>query len=127
MNITVYPLPGLNVAAIETDVVLIADAQSALDLLATVRYSEASDIGALMLPKAALTEDFFSLRTGLAGEILQKFVNYYMKLAIIGDFSGYTSKALRDFIGESNRGRDIFFAATQKDALALLESACAQG
>lgn len=123
MTITLCPLDGLTAAVIETEAALIVDAQSALDLIANVRFSEASDIDALVLPKSALAEDFFRLRTGLAGEILQKFINYYMKLAIIGDFSGYTSEALRDFIRESNRGKDIFFAATRKEALALLQSA----
>ena len=34
-----------------------------------------------------------------------------MKLAIIGDFSGYTSKPLRDFIYESNNGNQVFFVS----------------
>ena len=37
----------------------------------------------------------------IAGDILQKFVNYGIKFAIFGDFTGYTSKPLKDFIYES--------------------------
>ena len=44
----------------------------------------------------------------MAGEILQKFINYHVKIAIYGDYSVYTSKPLRDFIYESNHGKDVF-------------------
>lgn len=46
-----------------------------------------------------------------------------MKLAIVGDFSGYTSKSLRDFIHESNNGRDIFFASSEEEAVRMLTEA----
>ena len=46
--------------------------------------------------------------------------NYGAKLAVYGDYSGYTSKPLRDFIRESNRGRDIFFPATRQEAILRL-------
>lgn len=60
------------------------------------------------------------LSTGMAGEILQKFVTYGIKLAIIGDYSMYTSKPLRDFIYESNKGDHMFFTATEDEAIAKL-------
>ncbi|HQE49580.1 MAG TPA: DUF4180 domain-containing protein, partial [Fervidobacterium sp.] len=60
----------------------------------------------IVINKEAICEEFFDLSTRLAGEILQKFVNYNIKIAIVGDFSKYTSKSLRDFIinrrGDSN-------------------------
>lgn len=99
----------------------IADVQSALDLIMAARYDTNCD--GVILEKSALTEDFFVLSTGLAGELLQKFVNYGMKLAIVGDFSGYTSKPLRDFIYESNKGKAIFFTATVEQAAARLAKA----
>ena len=73
--------------------------------------------------REAITGDFFVLSTGIAGEILQKFVNYGFKLAVYGDFTHETSAALQDFIRESNEGRDIFFqpdanSATEKLARA---------
>ena len=70
--------------------------------------------------KDALTPDFFVLSTRIAGEILQKFINYQFKFAIVGDFSGYTSKPLKDFIYESNKGRDIFFVSSEEDAIEKL-------
>ena len=65
----------------------------------------------VVIPADRLALDFFQLRTGLAGEILQKFVNYGLRLAIIGDLSAFTanSAALRDLINESNRGNSVWF------------------
>ncbi|MEW9307387.1 MULTISPECIES: DUF4180 domain-containing protein [Labrys] len=65
------------------------------------------------IPVARLVDDFFRLRTRLAGAVVQKFVNYRLRLAVIGDISAWVaeSDALRDFVREANRGRDICFAA----------------
>ncbi len=57
------------------------------------------------------------LSKGLAGEILQKFINYQVKFAIYGDYSKYTSKPLKDFIYESNNGKDIFFVENEEEAM----------
>ena len=69
------------------------------------------------MDKKSIIEDFFILSSGLAGEILQKFINYGGKIAIYGDFSKYTSKPLKDFIYESNKGRDVFFVTTKEEAI----------
>lgn len=61
------------------------------------------------------------LKSGFAGEILQKFSNYRMKLAIIGDFSEIKSKSLRDFIRESNNRRTISFVSSIEEALFILD------
>ena len=95
----------------------IETAQDLLDLFVQARYECGSD--RLIVHKESLGEDFFNLRTGVAGELLQKCSNYRMRLAIVGDFSGYTSKSLRDFIYESNNGKDIFFVATEEEAMEL--------
>ena len=106
------------ITAVRTDETVIRSAQDALDLIASARYE--TGCGALILPKEALDEDFFRLPTGLAGEVLQKFVNYQMRLAVVGDFSRYTSTNLLDFLGESNRGRSVCFVPTEAEALAWL-------
>ncbi|MCI9136421.1 MAG: DUF4180 domain-containing protein [Lachnospiraceae bacterium] len=59
--------------------------------------------------KEAVTDDFFVLSTRLAGEILQKFINYGVRFAVYGDFSAYTSKSWKDFVYECNRGKDVYF------------------
>lgn len=105
---------GMQIAYIPETELLITDTQSALDLMATIHYE--TGCNRIILNKASICEDFFILSTCLAGEILQKYINYNVKLAIIGDYSSYTSKPLHDFIYESNRGKDIFFVSTLEDA-----------
>ena len=109
---------GIDIAVISSDERVITDVQSALDLIMSVKYETGAE--RLVLPKELVCEDFFILSTGIAGEILQKFINYHMKAAICGDYSHYTSKPLKDFIYESNQGRDIFFPATQEEAIRML-------
>ena|SRR5574344_1230798 len=71
-------------------------------------------------PEMTVPISYQFLSTRIAGEILQKFINYQFKFAIVGDFSGYTSKPLKDFIYESNKGRDIFFVSSEEDAIEKL-------
>ena len=99
--------------------ILITGGSSAMDLLASVRYE--TGCSAMVLHKEQLAEDFFRLSSGIAGEVLQKFVNYQMRLAIVGDFSHYTSKPLRDFIYESNNGTQVGFQPTVEAAQAWLD------
>lgn len=74
----------------------------------------------IALNKDVITDDFFVLSSCLAGEILQKFINYGVRLAIYGDLSVYTSKPLRDFIYESNKGKDFYFQPDDESAVARL-------
>lgn len=106
------------VAVLCGESVMITDADSALDVLMTAKYDYHAD--RIAVSKNLICEDFFELRTGIAGELLQKFINYHGKLAVYGDFSGYTSKALHDFLYESNHGRDIFFVNTKQEAIRKL-------
>jgi hypothetical protein len=96
----------------------IKDVQDVLDLMATARYY--SDGDAIIICKESLSEEFFNLKTRFAGEVLQKFVNYNMKIAVVGDFSQYTSKSLQDFIYECNNGRHIFFKKSIEEAVGAL-------
>ncbi|MCC8434884.1 DUF4180 domain-containing protein [Brevibacillus sp. M2.1A] len=118
MNITKIEAGGKNIAIVSGGEVIIEDVQSALDLIATVHYQ--ADSERIILNKSLLNESFFDLKTRLAGEILQKFINYRVKVAIVGDFSVYTSKSLKDFIYESNNGNDIFFLPTEEQAIEKL-------
>lgn len=110
-----------DIALVITDEIVLKDAQSALDLIATVQYE--TDFDKLIVSKSCVVDDFFVLSTGIAGEILQKFINYRTKLAIVGDYSKHTSKPLKDFIYESNKGNSIFFVPSVEDAVLKLDSA----
>lgn len=114
-------LKDKTVAVVTGEEKVITDAQSALDLIMTARYETGTNL--IAVDKEAITEDFFVLSRGLAGEVLQKFINYQAKIAIFGDFSQYTSKPLKDFIYESNKGRDIFFVSTKTEAVERLANA----
>lgn len=109
---------GVVVAAVTAGEKVITDVQSALDLIMTAKYDAGTKN--IALDKKLITEAFFILSSGLAGEILQKFVNYGVRCAIYGDYSRYTSKPLRDFIYESNKGKDVFFVATKEEAVDML-------
>ncbi|GLY29349.1 DUF4180 domain-containing protein [Kineosporia sp. NBRC 101731] len=82
--------------------------REATDLVGNAAWQGATWV---LLPAARLGEDFFHLRTGLAGAITQKFVTYHLGLAVTGDISAHTtaSDALGDFVRESNRGRHLWF------------------
>lgn len=93
--------------------------QAALDFFLGLSYGE--NVQHFVLGKDCFPPSFYDLKTGLAGAILQKIVNYRLRLAIVGDFSGYTSQALQDFIYECKKGRHIAFLATEQEALAFLK------
>ncbi len=120
MNISVVG-PNKNIVYVQSEDVVITDVQSALDLMATVNYK--ADCSRIIIDKASVIEDFFKLSTCIAGDILQKFSTYRVKMAIVGDYSGYTSKPLKDFIYESNNGKDIFFVASFDEAVERLSCA----
>lgn len=118
MKINVIKENNIQIAIVSSEHILITDAQSALDFFATVDYE--TGCSRMIINKSSICEEFFDLSTKIAGDILQKFINYRKKIAIIGDFSMYTSKSLKDFIYESNKGKDIFFLPSEKQAIEKL-------
>ena len=63
------------------------------------------------VPVERLDPSFFDLRSGVAGGIAQKLVNYRIRLALVGDVEPFVaaSDALRDWVWESNRGDQVWF------------------
>lgn len=118
MKIEIVEKNGVRYAVICGSEKIITDVPSALDVLMSAKYE--ADTKNIVISKQLIMDDFFILSTGLAGEILQKYINYGGRIAVYGDYSHYTSKPLKDFIYESNNGRDIFFAATQEEAVDML-------
>ncbi len=115
MKTEVVKKNNVSVAVIHSEEHLITDVQSALDLIMSVKYE--TGCKNIAVNKEAVIDDFFILSTCMAGEVLQKFINYGVKFAIYGDFSRYTSKPLRDFMCESNRGKDIYFQPSVSHAV----------
>ena len=87
--------------------------------MADVRYDGAD---AVIIHEKNLPAAFFDLSTRLAGEILQKFTTYHLRLAIVGDFSAYKSNSLERFIEECNRGNQVFFVADKQKAIELFSN-----
>jgi len=109
-------LQNIIVAILDKDI-KIEKTHQILDIMATLQYNEDSKNVGMIIHKESLGEKFFDLKTRFAGDLLQKFSNYKMSLVIVGDFSEYTSKSLKDFIRECNRGRQIFFLPSIEDGL----------
>lgn len=118
MHIEKIKKGNIEIAKIISDKEVITDAQTAVNLIMTVRYE--AGVENIAISKSLITNNFFILSNGLAGEILQKFINYKCRIAIYGDYSKYTSKPLKDFIYESNNGHDIFFTDSFEKAVEKL-------
>ncbi|MEU1123037.1 DUF4180 domain-containing protein [Streptomyces sp. NPDC005899] len=99
---------------------VISSEQDALDLVGNASYQGAQWV---VVPVERLDDAFFELRTRVAGDIVQKFVNYRMGLVVLGDISAHTarSSALRDFVRECNRGRQTWFLPDVEEMQARLK------
>jgi hypothetical protein len=117
MIIETHHTGGIKIAEVISEEILVSNPEEGLQLMVDLYYQEFDKI---ILYERNIIPDFFDLKTGLAGEILQKFSNYRMQLAIIGDFSRYSGKSIRDFIFESNNGRQVNFLPDLGTALEKL-------
>ena len=113
MNFEIIEIDAVRIAEVHSGEVVVRTVQDAIDLIANADYQGARSV---LIHADQLTPEFFDLRSGLAGEILQKCANYRFKLAIVGDFTVYESKALQAFIIECNRGKHIFFESDKEAA-----------
>lgn len=119
MRIETHHLNEIKIAEITSDEFIIITTEDGLDLLGNLYYQGFDKI---VLNEKNITPDFFDLKNGIAGEILQKFSTYRVRLAIVGDFSKYTSKSLNDFIFESNKGKHINFVTSTIEAIKILST-----
>lgn len=111
-NIVLHHKDGIRIAEVIGDGILLRNGSDAVQLMLNAHRAEW-----IAVHEQNIAPEFFDLRTGIAGDILQKFVNYQTKLAIIGDVSRYTAKSesLAALVRESNRGRDVRFVADVKE------------
>ena len=117
MRIEAHYENDTKIAEVISDRIIIEKTEDGLDLLGNLYYQGFDKI---IINEENITPDFFDLKTGIAGEILQKFSTYRVQLAIVGDFSKYKSKSLNNFIYESNKGRHINFVTSQTEAIKIL-------
>ncbi len=114
MTITTHQIDNKKIAEIQSENLLITNLDDGSDLVGTM-YFDGYD--AFIIYQKNIVLDFFDLKTKMAGEILQKCSNFRLRLVIIGDFENVESKALRDFIYESNKGQLVNFVGTLEVAL----------
>jgi len=114
MKIITHEQKHVKIAEITSESILIIKQEEGLELLMNIYYQ---DFDRLILHKKNITPLFFDLRNGMAGEILQKFSNYRVKLAIVGDFSEYTNNSIQDFMKESNRVGQVNFVRSVTEAI----------
>lgn len=119
MKIETHDINDTKIAELISEDTIINNIEDGLDLLGNLYYQ---DFDKIIIYEKNVTPDFFDLKNGIAGEILQKFSNYRVRLAIVGDFSKYTSKSVNDFVYESNKGRQINFVASQLEAIKVLSN-----
>jgi len=114
MTIKTHYIKDLKIAELTSDHLIIKSAGDGVDLLGNVYYQ---GFDKMIVHASNIAPEFFDLKTGMAGEILQKFSTYRVRLAIVGDFTPYLSKSFKDFIYESNRVGHTIFVSTVSEAL----------
>ena len=114
MEIKIHMINDRKIAEIISDDIVLQTVEDAVDLIGNMSYQ---GFDKLIIHEENMISDFFELKNKIAGNILQKFSQYSMPLAIIGDFEKYESKSLNDFIFESNKGSQINFVTTVEDGL----------
>ncbi|MBX0334722.1 DUF4180 domain-containing protein [Pontibacter sp. HSC-14F20] len=117
MKIETHSLNDIKIAEVISEDRIINSSEDGVDLLGSIYYQ---NFDRILIYEKNITPDFFELKNGMAGEILQKFSNYRVRLAIVGDFSKYTRQSVQDFIYESNKGKQVNFVSSLKEGLAKL-------
>jgi len=117
MKIEAHKINNAEIAEVLSNDIIIKTSEDGLDLLGNLYYQGFDKI---VIHEKNIIPTFFDLKNGMAGEILQKFSNYRVRLAIVGDFSKYTSKSMNDFIYESNNAKHINFVDSTNQALKIL-------
>lgn len=104
--------PNIHTAA--ADGPPVAGEQDALDLLGDAFGAGADTV---VVPVERLSPEFFRLRTGVAGAVVQKFANYRVRLIVLGDVSAHVDAGgpLADWIRETGRGRGVWFVADEAE------------
>lgn len=90
MNIEIHQIGDHKIAEIRAEEILVHNPGEGLQLLVDLYYQ---DFDKIIIHEKNITPDFFDLKTGIAGEILQKFSNYRVRLVIVGEFIRFPVKA----------------------------------
>lgn len=105
---------GVRVLSLAAEGPVIAGESDALDVIGDAFGHEATVVA---VPIARLAPEFFELRSGVAGAVVQKFVNYRVRLVIIGDLPEDVAGdgPVADWVREANAGRDLWFVGDEAE------------
>jgi hypothetical protein len=117
MNISTHDVNGMQVAEMSSEGIILRSARDATDLIGQLL---GRGIKSLILHDKNLCPEFWQFPTGLAGEIMQKFANYNVAVAFVGEFDKYKSKSLQALMHESNLGDQAFFTNSVESAISKL-------
>jgi hypothetical protein len=108
MTHRIQEIAGVRALICDAEGPVVAGEREATDLI-----GEAFSAGAklVVIPLARLPAGFLDLKTGIAGAVLQKFVNYERRVVLLGDVSEACARSepLAAFVRESNRGTTVWF------------------
>ena len=102
------------VVEVVEDALCLQNDREFLDLTASLRADD------FLFRKEHFDAAFYDLRSGFAGEVMQKISNYGLRMGVVGDFSSIDSRSLRDFIRECNAGRRVVFLDSREAVLEAL-------
>lgn len=111
---------GVRVLQVPADGPVLGDEAGATDVIGDA-FGAGAEV--VVVPVGRLTPSFFRLRTGVAGAIVQKFVNYRLRLVVLGDIAhhGEPTGPVADWVREANRGRELWFVADEAELDRRLE------
>jgi hypothetical protein len=92
------------------------------DALGLVSAGFEHDATRILIEDRHLPPEFFQLRSGFAGEFVQKLVNYQLQLAVVFSDAAKHGERFAEFVGEARRGRGFRAFDDRESALSWLAS-----
>ena len=112
MGIVVKEINGRKYVEVQEGTTVITREEDAVDLAGICGVN---DTDLLLLSRDTLPEEFYDLKSGLAGAVLQKFSNYRIKAAAIIQPEKITGR-FREMVIETNRGNHFRVFKNREDA-----------
>jgi hypothetical protein len=118
MKIEIHKTNGVEIAEIIADELVITSTEDGSDLAGSVYFQGYNKV---IIYEKNIIPAFFDLKTGIAGEVLQKFSNFRIRLAVVGNWSLHTNVRIQEFISEINKFGHINFTETKEEAVRRLQ------
>ena len=93
---------------------LVSSEQDAVDLIGFCGYHQTNN---LLLYTDNVDESFFDLKSQLAGKVLQKCMNYYMRVAMVLSLDIKDNKRFSEMVLETNKGNHFRIFKTRDEAI----------